>query len=96
MQERTIKIIIGILIVIMILISILGIILYFATDLLKPKNDLFEKYFLQNIAEIASVIDVSEDSDLIKTLQNENYVQTTSGTIKYLEKKNYYYFLAYK
>ena len=49
MQDNKIKIIIIILIVLIFLVGIGGTVLYFTTDMFKPKNKLFEKYIAQNI-----------------------------------------------
>lgn len=88
MQENKIKIIIIILIILMVLTVIGGTILYFTTDMLKSSETLFQKYILQDIQNIAEVIDVSKEEQNIDLLRKSDYKESTKATLKYLENQN--------
>ena len=88
MQKNLIKISIIILIVIMILVSVIGTILYLTTDALKSKDVLFQKYILQNVEAVVDMVDFSNEEKYIKTLEQSDYLATTTGKLKYLETQN--------
>ena len=88
MQENKIKIIIIILIILMILTAVGGTILYITTDMFKSSETLFQKYILQDIQNIAEVIDVSKEEQNIDKLRKSDYKESTKATLKYLENEN--------
>lgn len=88
MVERKIKIAIIILIILMVLVGVIGTVLYCTTDLLKSSETLFQKYILQNITNVAEVIDVSREEQNIDLLNGSDYSETTVATLKYLESAN--------
>lgn len=88
MQENKIKIIIIILIILMILTAVGGTILYITTDMFKSSETLFQKYILQDIQNIAEVIDVSKEEQNIDKLRTSDYKESTKATLKYLENEN--------
>lgn len=88
MQKNLIKISIIILVVIMILVSVIGTILYLTTDALKSKDVLFQKYILQNVEAVVDMVDFSNEEKYIKALEQSDYLATTTGKLKYLETQN--------
>ncbi len=88
MQENKIKIIIIILIILMILTAVGGTILYITTDMFKSSETLFQKYILQDIQNIAEVIDISKEEQNIDKLRKSDYKESTKATLKYLENEN--------
>ena len=88
MQENKIKIIIIILIILMILTAVGGTILNITTDMLKSSETLFQKYILQDIQNIAEVIDISKEEQNIDKLRKSDYKESTKATLKYLENEN--------
>lgn len=88
MQDNKIKIIIIVLIILMILTVVGGAVLYFATDMLKSSETLFQKYILQDIQNIAEVIEVSKEEENIDLLRKSDYNSSTKATLKYLENEN--------
>lgn len=88
MQESKTKIIIIILIVLIILISLIGTVLYLATDLLKSSETLFQKYISQNIKNIVYVTDISKEEQNIDLIRKKDYSEETEATLKYLENVN--------
>jgi hypothetical protein len=88
MDSRLAKILIIILVIIIVVVSILGIVLYIFTDMLKSNDVLFKKYVAQNISSIAEVFDVSTEESYIKTLDGQDYSEKIDATIKYLEDSN--------
>ena len=87
-MEKKLKIIIILLIVAMFLIAIIGGILYFTTDLLKSKEELFQKYLFQNVQNIATVFDVSTGEKYIDYIRNNDYTENTEINFSYLENEN--------
>ena len=62
-MEKNYKLIIIVLIVLMILVSIIGGVLYFATDAFKSNENLFKKYLAQDIKNISTVFDYSKEKE---------------------------------
>lgn len=88
MQENKIKIIIIILIILMILTAVGGAILYITTDMFKSSETLFQKYILQDIQNIAEIMDVSKEEQNIDELRKSDYKESTKAELKYLENEN--------
>ena len=85
------KIITRILIIGIVLLTIglvVACILYFTTDLLKPANKVFMKYYEQNLAYIDSILDFSKEDNHIKILKEKNYNDTTNINIMYTNSRN--------
>ena len=88
MSEKKIRIVLFALIASIIIITILGITLYFTTDLLKPKEDLFKKYLINDLQKIYNIVDISEEKGIIDNLRKNDYEEKTNATLKYLENEN--------
>ncbi len=88
MQDSKLKIIIIILVILIFVVTIGGITLYFTTDLLKSSEVLFQKYVSQDIENIANLFDVSKEEQNIDLLRKSDYKESSTGTLKYLEKEN--------
>lgn len=88
MRDSKTKIIIIILVVLIILTAIIGTVLYLTTDMLKPKQLLFQKYLSQNIQNIVDVFEVSKEEQMTDLLRKSDYNESTDATLKYLEKEN--------
>ena len=88
MRDSKTKIIIIILVVLIILTVIIGTVLYLTTDMLKPKQLLFQKYLSQNIQNIVDVFEVSKEEQMADLLRKSDYNESTDATLKYLEKEN--------
>lgn len=88
MLERKTRIIILILIILIILITVVGTVLYFTTDMLKSSETLFKKYLLQDIQNIAEVIDLSKEEQTIDLLRKSDYSEVTNASLHYLENQN--------
>ena len=88
MENKIFRIIIIILISLIVLTSVGGTILYVTTDILKSKDELFQKYMAQNIQNIVDVIDVSQECKNIDLLAKSDYQETANLNLKYLENKN--------
>ncbi len=88
MQDSKLKIIIIILVILIFVVTIGGITLYFTTDLLKSSEVLFQKYASQDIENIANLFDVSKEEQNIDLLRKSDYKESSTGTLKYLEKEN--------
>ena len=63
MKESNIKIILIILFVILILLSVAGVVLYITTDMFKSSETLFKKYIIQNVKDVADVVDTSAEEE---------------------------------
>ena len=72
-MEKGVRLIIVILFVVMILVSIVGGVLYFTTDMLKSNETLFQKYLAQNIKNFANIADVSNEEKNIDYLRKNDY-----------------------
>ena len=103
MSEKKIRIVLFALIASIIIITILGITLYFTTDLLKSKEALFQKYLFQNVQNIATVFDVSTGEKYIDYIRNNDYItvsffmriQTQDHVYKHIPAYNLHFFTAY-
>lgn len=84
-MEKSVRLILIILIVAMILVAVAGGVLYFTTDLLKSNNILFQKYLAQNINNFANVLDVSNEEKLIDFLRKNDYTEKSNIELSFLE-----------
>ena len=82
------KLILSILIILIIAIAVVTGILYFTTDLLRPNEYVFQKYFLQNFVNISKVIDVNYETKIVEYILKNDYTTQTNGTLSYKEKEN--------
>lgn len=83
-----VKLILSILIILIIVIAVVTGILYFTTDLLRPNEYVFQKYFLQNFVNISKVIDVNYETKIVEYILKNDYTTQTNGTLSYKEKEN--------
>lgn len=91
MQRDNTKILMRILIILLILVIVLGIggvVLYLTTDMFKTDETLFKKYLAQNVKNVTDVIDIKEDMQNIKFIQQNDYNKTSDISLKYLEEEN--------
>lgn len=70
-------------IVILVIALIATIIVYFTTDLLKPANQLFSKYFQKDLANLEEMVDISSEDAYIQFLQGNNYNDNTTIALSY-------------
>lgn len=87
-MEKGVRLIIIILFVVMILVSIVGGVLYFTTDMLKSNETLFQKYLAQNIKNFANIADVSNEKKYIDYLRKNDYTKKTNIELSFLEDAN--------
>ena len=87
-MERKFKLIIIILIILMFFIAILGGILYFTTDVLKSDEMLFKKYLAQDIQNIATVFDFSQEENYIDYIRKNDYTENSDINVSFLENEN--------
>ena len=85
MKESNIKIILIILFVILILLSVAGVVLYITTDMFKSSETLFKKYIIQNVKDVADVVDTSAEEEYFNYIQTNDYQEKTTASLKYLE-----------
>ena len=88
MDNKRTEIIIASLIVVIIIIGIVFSILYFATDIFKSSEILFQKYISQNLKNVVDVVDISEEENIMSYLKSNDYIETTEANLKYLESEN--------
>lgn len=88
MKENKTKPIIILLIVIMILIITVGATLYVMTDMFKSSEQLFKKYIVQNVKNVVDILDISNEEEIIDTVQNSNYADRSQAKLSYLENEN--------
>ena len=88
MMDSKFRIIIISLIVLIIIVSVGGTVLYFTTDVLKSSETLFQKYVAQNIQNIAEVTDISKEEQTIDLLRGSDFSENTDATLKYLENES--------
>ncbi len=84
-MEKGVRLIIVILFVVMILVSIVGGVLYFTTDMLKSNETLFQKYIAQNIKNFANIADVSNEEKNIDYLRKNDYTKKSNIELSFLE-----------
>ena len=84
-MEKGVRLIIVILFVVMILLSIVGGVLYFTTDMLKSNETLFQKYIAQNIKNFANIADVSNEEKNIDYLRKNDYTKKSNIELSFLE-----------
>lgn len=87
-MEKGVRLIIIILFVVMILVSIVGGVLYFTTDMLKSNETLFQKYLAQNIKNFANIADVSNEKKYIDYLRKNDYTKKSNIELSFLEDAN--------
>lgn len=87
-MEKNYKLIIIVLIVLMILVSIIGGVLYFATDAFKSNENLFKKYLAQDIKNISTVFDYSKEKEYIDFIRKNNHTESSDINISFLENEN--------
>ena len=87
-MEKNYKLIIIVLIVLMILVSIIGGVLYFATDAFKSNENLFKKYLAQDIKNISTVLDYSKEKEYIDFIRKNNHTESSDINISFLENEN--------
>ncbi len=81
-SKRIIKsLIISIIIMVIVLIAVL--IIYFSTDILKPANQLFSKYFAKEMDKIANVLDISKEKQYLHFLGEQSYDENTTVNLYY-------------
>ena len=68
-------------IVVILIVAAVIAVLYFTTDLLKPTNDLFWKYFAQN-QDIISIL--ANDNNAIQSQFKQNNTYTSSGNVSFV------------
>ena len=78
-KNKIIVIIVSIIIVISIII---GIVLYFATDIFKTDEEMFQKYMLQDINFIDGIVDLSQEIEYRKILDN-NFDENSTINLNY-------------
>ena len=88
MDNKRTEIIIASLIVVIIIIGIVFSILYFATDIFKSSEMLFQKYISQNLKNVVDVVDISEEENIMSYLESNDYIETTEANLRYLESEN--------
>ncbi len=88
MDNKRTEIIIISLIVLISIICIVFSILYFATDIFKSSEILFQKYISQNLKNVVDVVDISEEENIMSYLKSNDYIETTEANLKYLESEN--------
>ena len=84
-MEKGVRLIIVLLFVVMILVSIVGGVLYFTTDMLKSNETLFQKYIAQNIKNFANIADVSNEEKNIDYLRKNDYTKKSNIELSFLE-----------
>ena len=84
-MEKGVRLVIVILFVAMILVSIVGGVLYFTTDMLKSNETLFQKYLAQNIKNFANIADVSNEEKYIDYLRKNDYTKKSNIELSFLE-----------
>ena len=75
MDNKRTEIIIVSLIVVIIIIGIVFSILYFATDIFKSSEMLFQKYISQNLKNVIDVVDISEEENITSYLKSNDYIK---------------------
>ncbi len=86
-NKITIKIIIACIAVLVVALAVIMII-YFSTDLLKPANQLFQKYIARDINNIEDTIDISSNIEYLNFLKEKNYIDNTTINLEYLNSMN--------
>ena len=81
MGNKVIKISIGMLTVIFIFIAALGVI-YFKTDLLKPRGEIFQKYFKEGVEIVDNALDFANEQQYIKIFDEKDYNEETEALLK--------------
>ena len=84
-KKRILIITISIILVISVIVGIL-IFLLLKTDLLKTKEELFSKYFVQNF-QILDALSL-DNKEIDNTLENNKYSSSLIGTVQYTEDMN--------
>ena len=70
--------------IILILLLVIGIVLYLKMGLFKTDQALFNEYFMQNLNNINTIIDISKEKDYIKTLEEKSYSENTNIDFSYI------------
>lgn len=78
MKNKTIIKILIICIIILVIGLIATCIVYFTTDLLKPSDKVFKKYYSENIKRINQIVDFSKEDSHFNFLKTTNYNDTLS------------------
>lgn len=87
-MEKNIKIVLSIIIIVTIILVIGASVLYFTTDLLKPNEILFQKYFSQNFSNLSYIMNFQDENQLIDYVRKNNYITETQAKLSYIEKQN--------
>lgn len=82
-KKRIAILVIVIVLSVLIIAGALGV-LYLQTDMFKPKETLFAKYFLQNFDYI-NILKLENQTEIEDTLNNNKYTSQIKGTIEYTE-----------
>lgn len=82
-KKRIAILVIVIVLSVLIIAGALGV-LYIQTDMFKPKETLFAKYFLQNFDYI-NILKLENQTEIEDTLNNNKYTSQIKGTIEYTE-----------
>ncbi len=88
MNQMKTRIIIIMLAVILIVLCALSVILFITTDMFKSNEMLFKKYISQDLKNVADIVDISSEENIIDYLQNNDYIEKTDANLKYLESEN--------
>ncbi len=80
------KIIIFIILLILVAIA-LGVI-YFTTDILKPKDQMFQKFLIQGIEQIDQTVDISAKEEYTNMMTNNDYNDEAEITFNYANNQN--------
>ncbi|MCI9063439.1 MAG: hypothetical protein HFJ17_02395 [Clostridia bacterium] len=81
------KIIIGIISAIFIIAIIVGVVLYFTTDIFTSKEKKFQRYIVQNIETLNNFTDISGETQYRKTLEDNSFNENSKVTLKYINKE---------
>ena len=93
-KSKNFNVIIILLSVIIIAGLIAVLVLYFTTDIFKSKEEMFQRYMLQEINNLNNLVDISKETEYRKILEENDFNENWTIDLKYTDNEGKIYLQA--